>query len=439
MSVFPVVAVVGAPNVGKSSFINRVTGSRTSVVADEPGTTRDRAYKEAEWAGRDFVLVDTGGMEPTASSGLKALVTLQARVAVAEADVVLHIADSRLGVTEADTTIARELLSSGAKVLLAVNKLDNHADDTERYVFYSLGEGEPHAISTLHGIGIGDLLDEVVGLLPDSEAVESEQYPTIAIVGRPNAGKSTLMNRLAGLERAVVSEVPGTTTDSVEHLVEIESGGVVGRYALLDTAGVNRSSRRAEGVPFYSSLRTSAAIRRADVSLLMVDAVEGLTGGDLKIAREIEENGRSCGVIINKTDLVDSDRVREIEAGVAYRMSDLEPPFMGISALTGRGADEVVPFAAEIHRAFGLRLPTHEVAEFINEIVGRSSPAKGVKIRYGTQTGTRPPRFTVFANRPKDVQDNYLRYIQNSFRRKYGLYGVTVEIKAKASHRNSGR
>ncbi len=432
------VAVVGAPNVGKSSFVNRVTGRRTSVVADEPGTTRDRAYNEAEWAGREFVLVDTGGMEPYTTTGLQALVTLQARVAVEEADVILHIVDSKLGVTEADKTIARELLASGARVILAVNKLDNPADDTERYAFYSLGEGEPHAISSAHGLGTGDLLDEVVSLLPESRADEVERFPTIAIVGRPNAGKSTLMNRLSGLERAVVSEVPGTTTDAVEHLIEVSGGeGLPAeRYTLLDTAGVNRSARRAEGIPFYSSLRTSSAIRRADVSLLILDAVEGLTGGDLKIAREIEESGRSCGVIINKTDLVDVDRVREIEDGISYRMSDLEPRFIGISALEGRRTDEVLPFAASIYRSFSLSLPTHEVAEFVNLLVRRSAPAMGVKIRYGTQTGSRPPRFAIFANRPKDVKDSYIRYLRNAFRREYDLYGVSVGMKIRPSHRS---
>lgn len=432
----PVVAVVGAPNVGKSSFVNRVTGRRNSVVADEPGTTRDRAYTEAEWAGHEFILVDTGGMEPTVSTGLQALVTLQARVAVEEADVILHIVDARLGVTEADKTIAREILASGAKFLLAVNKLDNPADDTDKYPFYSLGEGEPHAISGAHGLGFGDLLDEIVALLPESEPVESERYPTIAIVGRPNAGKSTLLNRLLGSERAVVSDMPGTTTDSVEHVLEVETAeGETERFLLLDTAGVNRSARRAVGVPYYSSLRTSQAIRRADVSLLMLDAVEGLTGGDLKLAREIEESGRSCGVVINKTDLVDRERVAQIESEVSYRMSDLEPPFMGISALTGRGTEDIIPFAAEIYESFGLDLPTHEVAEFVNELVGRSAPANGVKIRYGTQTGTRPPRFAVFANRPKDVKDGYIRYLENSFRRKYDLYGVSVNVRIKASHK----
>lgn len=432
----PTVAVVGAPNVGKSSFVNRVVGRRSSVVSDEPGTTRDRAYNEAEWAGREFVLVDTGGMEPSATTGLQALVTLQAKVAVEEADVIVHMVDSRLGPTEADAAIARELLASGAKVVLAVNKLDNPADDTERYAFYALGEGEPHALSTIHGLGTGDLLDRIVALLPEEqEEAEDESLPTLAIVGRPNAGKSTLMNALVGSERAVVSEMPGTTTDAVEHVVRIEYEGEERRFALLDTAGVSRGARRSVGVPYYSTLRTSQAIRRADVSLLLLDAVEGLTGADLRLAREIEESGRSCGVILNKSDLVDAERIRELEEEVTYRMSDLEPPFISISALTGRGVERVLPFAARIERAYGLKLPTHEIAEFVNDLVARSAPAKGVRIRYATQTGTRPPRFTVFANRPKDVREGYIRYLANAIRRKYDLYGVSVAVRVKSSHR----
>ena len=222
MSRLPVVAIVGTPNVGKSTFVNRVLGRRQAVVADEPGTTRDRSYNRAEWAGRELLLVDTGGMEPLARGGLEALVTLQARVAVEEADVIIHLADARLGVTEADAAIARELRRPDAKVVLTVNKLDNPADDSGRYPFYALGEGEPYAISASHGLGIGDLLDVVVSLLPEGDEPEKEaSLPRVAVIGRPNVGKSTLLNRLLGSERAVVSEVAGTTTDAVEHEIEV--------------------------------------------------------------------------------------------------------------------------------------------------------------------------------------------------------------------------
>lgn len=433
----PVVAVVGAPNVGKSSFVNRVVGRRSAVVADEPGTTRDRSYSEAEWAGREFILADTGGMEPQAKVGLQSLVTLQARVAVEEADVIVHMADARTGPTEADSAIARELRKAPGKVVLAVNKMDNPADDSERFGFYSLGEGEPHPVSASHGIGMGDLLDGIVALLPDEpESEEGSPLPRIAIIGRPNVGKSTLLNRLIGYERAVVSEVAGTTTDAVENEIEVEVGegsGEFERFILLDTAGVNRSARRASGVPYYSSLRTSEAIRRSDVSLLMVDAVEGLAGGDLQLARQIEDAGRSCGVLINKSDLVGRDDVRDIEGKVSRRMTDLKPEFISISALSGDGVELVMPFAARVHRAYGTRVPTHEVAEFINRIVEKSAPAKGVKIRYATQTGTAPPRFTVFANRPDDLRDNYLRYIENEIRSRYGMWGVSLRIRVKSS------
>jgi GTPase len=437
VSRLPVVAVVGAPNVGKSSLVNRILGRRRAVVSDEPGTTRDRGYDRAEWAGREFVLVDTGGMEPAAKVGLQSLVTLQAKVAVEEADVIVHLVDSRVGPTEADAAVARQLRRAGGKVVLAVNKLDNPADDTERYRFYSLGEGEPHAISALHGIGVGDLLDEVTSLLPESEPEEEDGLPRLAIVGRPNVGKSTLLNRLLGSERAVVSEVAGTTTDAVagevEVGVEVGVDGEAERYLVLDTAGVGRGVRKASGVPYYSSLRTAEAIRRSQVSMLLVDAVDGLVAGDLRIARQIEEAGSSCGVLINKRDLVPQGRIREIEGQLLARMTDLKPPMVPISALTGAGVGEVLPLAARLHRAYNLRIPTHEVAEFLGELVGRTAPPRGVKIRYATQTGTAPPRFTLFASRPEDVPDGYVRYVENSFREGYDLWGVSVRIRVKSS------
>ena len=440
MSSLPVVAIVGAPNVGKSTFVNRVLGRRQAVVADEPGTTRDRSYNRAEWAGREFLLVDTGGMEPTASGGLEALVTLQARVAAEEADAIIHLADARLGVTEADAAIAKELRRGDKNIVLAVNKLDNPDDDSGRYLFYSLGEGEPHAISAGHGLGVGDLLDVVVSVLPEGETGEESELPRVAVIGRPNVGKSTLLNRLLGSERAVVSEVAGTTTDAVAHEIGVsgnESGtaGSVpgGRFLLLDTAGVNRSARRAEGVPYYSTLKTDAAIRRSDVSLLLVDAVEGLVGEDLRLARRVEEAGRACGVLINKRDLVPPERLREIEDTLTARMTDLKPPALPISALTGAGVDRVMPLAARLYAAYNLRVSTHEVAEFVNALVERSAPPRGVKIRFAAQTGTAPPRFTLFANRPKDVPEGYLRYIENSLRERYGLYGVSVRVRLRSS------
>jgi len=433
VSRLPVVAVVGAPNVGKSSMINRILRRRTAVVSDRPGTTRDRSYNRAEWAGAEFDLVDTGGMEPRAKVGLEALVTLQARVAVEEADVILHLADARLGPTEADAAIARELRRSKAKVVLAVNKLDNPADDTERHRFYTLGEGEPHPVSAVHGLGVGDLLDAVVARLPEITPDEEPELPKLAIVGRPNVGKSTLLNRLLGAERAVVSEVAGTTTDAVAGEVQVEVEGEAERYLLLDTAGVAKSIRRASGVPYYSSLRTSEAIRRSDVSLLLVDAVDGLVAGDMRVAREIQEAGRACGVLINKRDLVSPDRLREIEDGIAARLTDLKPRFLSISALTGAGVDGILPLASRIRRAYRLRVSTHEIAEFVNALVDRTQPPGGVKIRYATQTGTAPPRFTLFANRPDDLPDNYLRYVENAFRKRYDLWGVAVGIRTRSS------
>jgi GTP-binding protein len=419
--------------VGKSSLVNRIMRRRGAVVSERPGTTRDRSYNRAEWAGREFLLVDTGGMEPRAKVGLEALVTLQARVAVEEADVVVHLADARLGPTEADAVIGRELRRAQARIVLAVNKLDNPEDDTERHRFYTLGEGDPHAISAVHGLGVGDLLDVVVSLLPESGSDLEQELPRLAIVGRPNVGKSTLLNRLLGTDRAVVSEKAGTTTDAVAAEVALQVEGETERYLLLDTAGVSKGARRARGVPYYSSLRTSEAIRRSDVSLLLVDATDGIVAGDLRIAREIEEAGSSCGVVVNKRDLVPQERLREIAGLLAARLTDLKPPSVHISALTGAGVDEVLPFAARVGRAYRQRVPTHEVAEFVGDVVGRAAPPRGVKIRYATQTGTAPPRFTLFANRPKDLPASYLRYVENALRERYGLWGVSVRIRVKSS------
>jgi GTP-binding protein len=433
MSNLPVVAIVGAPNVGKSTFLNRVLGRRQAVVSETAGTTRDRSYNRAEWAGREFLLVDTGGMEPTARGGLAASVTLQAKVAVEDADVILHLVDSRLGPTEVDTAVARELRRVRGRVVLAVNKLDDPGNDLLRHDFHALGEGEPHPVSASHGLRMGDLLDVIVGLLTEAEEDDDSDVPKLAIIGRPNVGKSTLLNRLLDSERAVVSDMSGTTTDSVagEVVLEGEDGSV--RYILLDTAGVNRSAKRAEGVPFYSALRTEEAIRSASVSLLVVDAVEGVVGGDLQLARRIEDAGRSCGVILNKSDLVPPERIQEIVETINRRMTDLKPPVTTISALTGSGVDEVLLFADRLRRAFERRVPTHEVAEYINQLVGRTAPPRGVKIRYGTQTGTSPPRFTVFANRPNDVPDSYVRFLENSIREKYDLAGVSVGVKVRSS------
>lgn len=425
----PVVAVVGAPNVGKSTLVNRVLGRRQAVVAEEPGTTRDRTYTKSEWAGREFVLVDTGGMEPYGADGLQALVTLQSRIAAEEADVVIHLTDSRTGVTEADAVIARELRRMGSTVVLAVNKLDDPQNDADRYGFYSLGEGEPHPISALHGIGVGDLLDVVVGMLPELPDAEEPEHPQLAIVGRPNVGKSTLLNSLLGSERAVVSEVPGTTTDVVAGTLEVDGQ----TFSVLDTAGVTRNVRRARGVPYYSALRSAEAIRRSEVSLLLVDAVEGLVAGDLQIARQVQEAGRAFGVLVNKRDLVSQERIKEIERTLEVRMTDLKPPVRALSALEGSGLEGVYELALGLHRAYGLRVPTHEVAEFVRELTAKNPPPRRVKVRFALQTGERPPEFTLFATRPKDIPDSYVRYLENAFRESYGLWGVSFRIRLRSS------
>ncbi|MDN5697159.1 MAG: ribosome biogenesis GTPase Der [Rubrobacter sp.] len=432
----PVVAIVGAPNVGKSSFINRVIGKRSAVVAGEPGTTRDRGYNHAEWAGREFTLVDTGGIEPGSRGSepsLSQLVTLQARQAASEADVIVHLTDSRLGVTEADAVVARELRKTPGRVILAVNKLDNPADDTPRYDFYSLGEGEPHAVSASHGLGFGDLLDVIVKALPEPKApAQEDKLPRISIVGRPNVGKSTLLNRLLGSERAVVSEMAGTTTDAVAGELELPGG----RYLLLDTAGVARSSRRAEGVPYYSYLRTEEAIRRSHVSLLLVDAVEGLVSGDLQIASKIAEAGRACGVLVNKRDLADPDSLDWVEQTLSARLTDLKPPFASVSALTGHSVDLIPELADKLYQTYNTTISTHELAEFVNRLVARTAPPKGVKIRYATQTGQSPPRFALFANRPEDLTDGYMRYIENSLRKRYDLYGCSIRLEVRSSRKS---
>lgn len=425
----PVVAIVGAPNVGKSTLVNRVLQRRQAVTSEEPGTTRDRTYSTAEWAGREFTLADTGGMDTPGGSELERAVREQARAAVREADVIVHLADARLGVTKADDVVARELRRAPGRVILAVNKLDNPADDTERYQFYSLGEGEPHPVSSLHGIGVGDLLDEVVSVLPESGGVGEESPPAIAIIGRPNVGKSTLLNQILGSQRAVVSGTPGTTTDAVA--AEFDEGGQ--RYVLLDTAGVRRQRKRERGARYYSTLRTEEAIRRAEVSLLLVDGVEGLTGGDLKIATLVEEYGGALGVLVNKRDLIPQERIEEIEADVYLRLTDLKPSSLAISALTGRNAGKVIDFAARLYEAYDLRVPTPELNDLIGEMTRRTPPPGRVKVRYAAQTGQSPPRFDLFCNRPHGLAENYVRYLENGLRECYDLGGVSIKFRLKSS------
>jgi GTP-binding protein len=356
-------------------------------------------------------------------------------VAVEEADVIIHLADARLGVTEADAAIARELRRSGAKVVLTVNKLDNPADDSGRYPFYALGEGEPYAISASHGLGMGDLLDVVVSLLPEDDEPEKEaSLPRVAVIGRPNVGKSTLLNRLLGSERAVVSEVAGTTTDAVEHEIEVQdaSEGAAGRFLLLDTAGVNRSARRAEGVPYYSTLKTEGAIRRSDVSLLLVDAIEGLVSEDLRLARRVEEAaGRAASL---STSATSSSRAIARDRGHPHRQDDRpETPSLVRLRLHRGGDGQGDAVSRPAVRRVQPEDPTHEVAEFINDLVDRSPPPKGVKIRFAAQTGTSPPRFIPLRHPPEGRPRWLPAFRGKLLRERYGLYGVSVRLRLRSS------
>ena len=425
----PRVAIVGYPNVGKSTLFNRLTESRDAVVAPEAGVTRDRKEGLAEWVTREFVVVDTGGIDLRASEALADQVRMQARQAIDEAAVVVFLTDGRSGVGPQEHEIAAILRRSNRPVILAVNKIDTREAQERSYEFYDLGLGEPVGVSAEHGLGTGDLLDRIVGVLPEPVVVEDEglEPVRIAIVGRPNVGKSSLVNALLGNERVIVSPIPGTTRDAIDTPIMYEDRPVI----LVDTAGLRRPSKRAsDDVEFYSSVRTLRALERADVAIVVVDAHEGLVDLDLQVAYEAQRAKCATLVVFNKWDIaeMDLDMARER----LYGKVQMRPPWLTVSALTGRNLDRVLPRALELAERYRGHIATADLNRWLDEIRERKSTpqksGKSLKLFYMVQYESAPPRFKVMVNTRALINRSYGFFLENRLREAYDMWGIPLVI-----------
>ena len=428
----PMVALVGRPNVGKSTLFNRIIGERLAITEDVAGTTRDRLYADADWAGREFTVIDTGGLEITPGSDLLRRVREQAELAVREADVIVFLVDGRVGASTEDSEIAALLRQSGKPVVVCVNKADNEQRRLDAVEFYSLGVEEIFPISALHGTGTGDLLDRVVEQMPRIAEEEPEPGIHVAIVGRPNVGKSSILNSILGEERAVVSEVPGTTRDVIDTVIQHGDQ----RFVLLDTAGVRRRGRVEVGVEKYSVIRTLRAIDRCDLAFLVIDAEEGITAQDTHLAGFIQDAHKGMAIVVNKWDLVTP---KTSQSGGEYTAIVREEfrfapwaPIVFTSATTGRAIDQLLPLAAEIYAERQLRIPTAGLNDLVQEAVAAHSPAsnKGRRLRiyYATQVSVNPPTFVFSVNDPTLAHFTYVRYLENRIRQAFAFTGTPLKM-----------
>ena len=439
----PVVAVVGRPNVGKSTLVNRILGSRQAVVQDTPGVTRDRVAYDAIWNGRSFTLVDTGGWEPSVegTQSLAARVAAQARVAVDLADAVLFVVDATVGVTDADAAVAAVLRRSGKPVVVAANKVDDTKAESDVAALWKLGLGEPEAVSALHGRGSGDLLDVLLNALPDApmEAEEAEGGPRrVALLGRPNVGKSSLLNKLAGQERALVDPVAGTTRDPVDELIEL--GGTTWRF--VDTAGIRRRFRENQGADYYAALRTAGALDRAEVAVVLIDASEPLAEQDLRIVSMVIEAGRALVIAYNKWDLVDSERQRYLDREIDRQLYNARwAPRVNISALTGRHADRLVPALETALAGWETRVSTGRLNAWLTGLVAATPPpvrgGRQPKILFATQAGIRPPHFVLFTS--GFLEAAYRRFVERRLREEFGFEGSPVHVSVRVRAKREGR
>ena len=437
----PVVAVVGRPNVGKSTLVNRILGSRQAVVEDTPGVTRDRVAYDALWRGRAFTLVDTGGWDPSAGGeSLAARVTSQARVAVDAADAIVFVVDATVGVTDEDAAVASILRRSGKPVVVAANKVDDAKGESDVAALWSLGLGEPAPVSALHGRGSGDLLDLILDALPDSpkETDEADGGPRrVALLGRPNVGKSSLLNKLAGHQRALVDAAAGTTRDPVDELVEL--GGTTWRF--VDTAGIRRRFRENQGADYYAALRTAGALDRAEVAVVLIDASEPLTEQDLRIISMVIEAGRALVIAYNKWDLVDDERRRYLDREIDRQLNNARwAPRVNISALTGRHIDRLVPALETALDGWETRVSTGRLNAWLTGLVAATPPpvrgGRQPKILFATQAGVRPPHFVFFAS--GFLEAAYRRFIERRLREEFGFEGspVQVSVRVRAKREN---
>lgn len=429
----PLVAIVGRPNVGKSSLFNKISGQRISIVEDTPGVTRDRIYADASWLDKAFTLVDTGGIEPAGKDEILVQMRRQAELAIEMADVVILMVNVKDGVTATDRDVASMLLKARKKIVLAVNKVDSIGEPPlEFYEFYNLGLGDPIAISSTHGLGVGDLLDEVCAQFPeDADTSEDEEEIKVAVIGRPNAGKSSLINKILGEERVIVSNIAGTTRDAIDsHYVDGED-----KFLFIDTAGLRKRGKIDEVVERYSVVRSLAAIDRSDVCVIMIDANEGMTEQDTKIAGYAHEQGRACIIAVNKWDAVEKDsktmnqfrsRVQETFAFMSYA------PIIFISAKTGQRVNNLLGEIKLVNQQHKRRITTGMLNDILNEAIAKQQPpsdkGKRLKIYYATQSSAAPPTFVLFVNSEELFHYSYLRFIENQFREAFGFEGTPLHF-----------
>ena len=430
----PLVAIVGRPNVGKSMLFNKLTGQRTSIVEDTPGVTRDRIYGQCEWCGRHFSLVDTGGIEPGTESDMLKFMRRQAEIGIELADAIVMVADVRSGVTAADQDVAAMLRKSGKHVALAVNKCDSIGlVNPDVFEFYSLGIGDLFETSAVHGHGTGDLLDWILANIPESDgSEEDEDTVKVAIVGKPNVGKSSLLNRILGEERVIVSDVAGTTRDAIDSYFENETG----KYCFIDTAGMRRKSKVDDAIEKYSNMRTISAIERSDVCLILVDANEGVTEQDTKIAGLLHEAGKAAIIVVNKWDAVadkETNTMRDMEAEVRDGLSYMSyAPIHFMSALTGARVDRIFQMIQDVYAQNCKRITTGALNSVLADATARVQPptdkGRRLKIYYMTQAGVKPPHFVIFCNDARLFHFSYQRYLENQIREVFGLQGTPVRI-----------
>ncbi|WBW99637.1 ribosome biogenesis GTPase Der [Oceanirhabdus sp. W0125-5] len=426
------VAVVGRPNVGKSTLFNRLAGERISIVDDKPGVTRDRIYAKADWLQHEFTLIDTGGIEPKANDVILAQMRRQALIAIETCDVIMFVVDGKLGMTDADNEVAMMLRKSGKPVVLVVNKLEKRSEEANLYEFYNLGLGTPMPISATQGLGLGDMLDEVVAHFDDiAEEEEDENIVRVAFMGKPNVGKSSLINKLIGEERNIVSNIPGTTRDSVDSYVETEDG----QFILIDTAGIRRKSKIKEQIERYSVIRSFAAIEKADVCVLMIDATEGVTDQDEKIIGFAHDQSKALMVIVNKWDLIEKDN-KTFENFKKDVQQDLKfapyVKFLFISALTGQRVHKVMQVVKECYESYNKRISTGVLNEVVSQAVLMNEPPivsnNRLKIYYVTQVASKPPTFVFFVNNPELLHFSYKRYLENQLRSAFGFEGTGIKL-----------